>query len=334
MPQLSPLVVAALRHGDRALFAGFALALVATTGAALADPPERAEAQDVLARVEKISAFVQSGETVPAPAPPGWSDALRERLSPDRVPLVDPTPAWLFHRRPNLLHQRPPEEPAPEWVHLAASGVVATSPSPGRVSVRWTAPSGKLVVLTQRLERRLAGGAWVEVATPEELTARSHDDQVPPRSRVEYRVVSTAVPDLDDTYLTQAGKRGASLELPAALARLESEPSAPLDVARDRFAVVRATSPVPLRPEQGSAQLVVHVWSEKAFEAVNLLGKVGRRLARDERDLGGVLEEVGEEQRPVGGVTRRVAWARIRWDDGTLEEVTDKDAPPELQKKK
>ncbi len=334
MPQLSPVAVAALRHGDRALFVGFALALVATTGAALTDPPERAEAEDVLAKAQKISEFVHTAETVPPPAPPGWSDALRERLSPDRVPQVDPTPAWLFHRRPNVLHQRPPEEPAPEWVHTAAHGVSATSPSPGRVSVRWTAPKGDLVVVTQRLERRLAGGAWTEVVTPATLLIAAHDDQVPPRSRVEYRVVSTAAPDLDNVALTEAGRRGASLELPAALVRLESEPSAALDVARDRFAVVRATSPVPLHPEQGSAQLVVHVWGEKGFEAVNLLAKVGARLTREERDLGGVLEEVGEEPRLVGGVTRRVAWARLRWDDGAVEEVTDKDAPPELQKKK
>lgn len=331
MPQLSPVLVAALRHGDRVLFAGFALALVATTGAALRDPPERAQAEDVLTKVRTISEFVSTGETVPAPAAPGWSDALRERLSPDRVPQVDAAPPWLLHRRPNVLHQRAPEAPPPEWAHTAATGVTAACPAPGRVTVRWTAPRGALVVVTQRLERRLAGGAWTEVATPEGAT--SHDDEAPPRSRVEYRVVSTARPDLDDAFVQEAGKRGASLELPAGLARLESEPSPPVEVARDRFAVVRATSPVPLHPEQGSAQLVVHVWTGKAFEAVNLLGKVGARLTREERDLGGLLEEVGEEPRPVGGATRRVAWVRIRWDDGAVEEVTDKDAPPELKKR-
>lgn len=336
MPQLSPLVAAALRHGDRALFVGFALALVVTTGAALSEPPERAQAQEVLAKVEKISAYVTSGETIAAAASPGWSESLRGRLSPERVPQVDPTPPWLFHRRPNVLHERPKDEPPPAWAHTGAGGVAATCPAPGRVSVRWTPASGTFVLLTQRLERRLAGGAWVVVADDLARAVAAHEDRVPPRSRVEYRVVSTASPDLDDGELREKGKRGASLELPEALATRESEPSTALDVARDRFAVVRATSPVPLHPERGSAQLVVHVWDEKrqSFEAVNLLGKVGERLAtREERDLGGVLEEVGEEARPVGETTRRVAWARLRWDDGAVEEVTDKDAPPELKKK-
>lgn len=322
----------ALAYADKAALAAAGLALLAQVVSAASTAPTADDERALRAAVARIEAH-QRRPAAPAPGAPDWASELRAALEPAAVPAARPLIPWLTHRRPGALFllQAPPEGPKP--THTGPADVVAEAPRPGRVVVRWTPPTGQHVTLKQRLERRAGDGPWQELARPAAGAAMFEDSTVAPRGRYAYRVVSEAAIDEEDAAIVAARRAGAAVKLAAAVR--ESAPSAEVVAPRGRVLSVQVVTVVPLRPEQGSAQLRVHGWTEAGWDARGKPvspARVGQRLRAGEQELGAVLEEVGEEERDRGrGWKERVQWARVRWDDGLVETLVDKEPPAELR---
>lgn len=293
--------VSPFRVFDKLILGACALWL---TGAAagLADrAPDEAARRDLERALAVVEAHFAAGPRVASPRAPGWADALRARLlaAPEAPALW---PAWVVHRRPALLFDLVARPKPPPFRHEAADEVTATVER-GRVTVRWAPGATAHVLVDAAVERRRDGGAWEALGA---AAGEVVDEGVVPGARYAYRLVTLARPDEDDLAVRAARAAGTFQALDPALVRRESAPSPEAEAPPELYVVPLSVDADPLRPDAGSAYVVVHRWDRGArrFETTRLRLKVGQALPRG----GEVLDEVGAE---AGAL-----WVRLRLPGG------------------
>lgn len=213
-----------------------------------------------------------------------------------------------------------PAAQPPAFAHAAATDVVADAGERGRVTVRWTPATSAWVLLTCTVERRRGDdGAWERVASVDATSREVTDEEVEPRTRYAYRVVTEGRADVDDPEVKAALAAGTFKALAPELVRRESEPSTPVETPAELFVVPLSVDPVELRPEASSAYVIVHRWDRAArrFASERVQARVGQPVG----GAGLVLHEVGIDGATLWVTLRDPATGEVRREDSRRDRL-------------
>lgn len=343
----------ALAHFEKVVLAGFAGWLLFALVGFVGSPSELSMKSQIDEKVKKIEDHMK-GSSIPAPGDPGWKAKLAEQLDPSTLAAAAPAPGWLMHRRPKLLYQQFSTAVELKPKHSPPYDLVADGSERGKVKLRWKLGENDLVVCSYELSRKKGqDGAWESIGTTNAGVYEFTDEKVASRSTYFYKVTSIAQIDQADPRLNKVEVR-----LPDEEARKESGEVGPIATARDIYvipsSVIEVTDEDLKKPGgdklREEAQVNVYrfdpatnSFQKKGFRVL-VGGEIGEvtkvRVGGKSVDVdfraGGVLDDVWVEKRMNAerGYEQSISWIRIRYPDGSTEEVNDRkeDRPAELPK--
>lgn len=340
----------ALLHFEKLILGGLCFSLLAAWGFAAPDPT--AEAADLDREMRLVGAHMKRGQPQPVPSGDQVVADLEQRLS--EVPHAESFPAWMAHRRPGVLTQEKP------WQDLhgeLGQLTLSTTLLPRSVRLSWKEPShSDFLLLRYRLERQLDQGPWEFLAPPNEGEASEGEAKEEPaewepkegvfsyedtnlRVRVAARYRLSLSATVDSEAITRHARSRRRLKLALADTSRKTEASASQTLRQDVFLIPRTIwVEDALNRKPGRAYVTVYVRTKDGFRKkgfpVEVEGAIGERVAVGRRSVDfrseAVLVEVREEvTEGLNGRKIRTGVIKVRWPEGTLEEITTKAKPPE-----
>jgi hypothetical protein len=329
-----------LAHFEKLILAGFAgwviMALVGLAGGG------GLNTEDVATMRDEVEAHMQGG-SVEEPTKPEWQEDLRRRLA--GAPEASEYPSWVFHRRPLYLYEIQTVELAYHPVHRPPVNLAADTETRGQIDLAWS-PSieNEYVVTSYELQRREGEeGEWTTVAKLKPSDETRHvDKEISSLLKYYYRVISTAKIDEEDPVVAKY-----NLTLSDDAKTMISDEVGPVGTKREIFVLPVSVDPVTEQElidrsqEVGLADVKVRRWDteesnwqEVSFWRVKVGDTIGEpKKIRGKKEpfdfsTGATLMEVRVEKRDTGrGYEEEWHFIKIKWPDGSEEEINNKEAP-------
>lgn len=330
-----------LEHFEKGVLAGFAVWLLGTLFLFTSQPKQlekRAELQ------QQMNVIKQHMNTAPLDdlVTPGYVADLERDLQPEAEGAS--FPLWSMHQRPVFLYGVAAVGATHTARHEAPVDLALDAGDRGKVVLSWkSSVENEYVVIDSYVIERKVGeaGEWQELGTVDGVEESYADSAVQPRTDYYYRVTSIAQIDRDNPVVDNE-----NMTLEEAEQRKTGSEAGPIKTARDVYMIPTQGDPV-TREEQIAGQneneewayIRVYRWSseEGRFEnkpfRVKRGGAIGEKIKKGKRTIdfttGATLDDVDYKKVKWKHGEREVLWVQIKYADGTVEELTDKDELPE-----